>query len=83
MNQMNQMNPSQTTEEKKIINLINNLSVFKIKIYNDNNNLYNNYQLNYEKLNDNYNDNGNDNNIKKMYNLLGKKRSYNEFINIT
>ena len=81
MNQMNQMNPSQTTEEKKIINLINNLSVFKIKIYNDNNNLYNNYQLNYENLNDNYNDN--DNNIKKMYNLLGKKRSYNEFINIT
>ena len=80
---MNQMNPSQTTEEKKIINLINNLSVFKIKIYNDNNTSYNNYQFNYENLNDNYNDNDNDNNIKKMYNLLGKKRTYNEFINIT
>ena len=68
-------------QEEKIINLINNLSIFKIKIYDDNNNLYNNYQLHYENLNDN--DNDNDNDIKKMYNLLGKKRTYNEFINIT
>ena len=63
-------------QKEKIINLINNLSIFKIKIYDDNNNLYN-FSMSFQgSADDNYIHSSSDYNTDDEINLKSYDDSF-------